>query len=210
MKHVLRMFLAAVLITAMVSCSKSKTEKNKNSKISTLQDLHGKKAASLTGSSFQEDAEKVAPKVKITPLFFNDTALCVQAVLSGKADAVFLDEPMARLWIARYPDKLYAGEVYVKDAYSFAIRKNSPLTARISRVIEQLEKSGELEKFKQKWCGSTDPNRKLEKWTHKKDFDGSAGVLSYATDFTQEPMAFLLMVNMWVWILKSSPASLMN
>ena len=192
MKQFLLILFAVALIPAMVSCSKSKTEKNKNSKISTLQDLHGKKAASLTGSSFQEDAEKVAPKVKITPLFFNDTALCVQAVLSGKADAVFLDEPMARLWIARYPDKLYAGEVYVKDAYSFAIRKNSPLTARISRIIEQLEKSGELEKFKQKWCGSTDPNRKLEKWTHKKDFDGSAGVLTYATDFTQEPMSFSL------------------
>ena len=105
---------------------------------------------------------------------------------------MFLDEPMARLWIARYPDKLYAGEVYVKDAYSFATRQNSPLTARISRVIEQLEKSGELEKFKQKWCASTDPNRTLEKWTHKKDFNGSAGVLKYATDFTQEPMAFSL------------------
>ena len=192
MKQFLLILFAAALIPALVSCSKSKTEGSKSVRISTLQDLHGKKAASLTGSSFQEDAEKVAPKVKITPLFFNDTALCVQAVLSGKADAVFLDEPMARLWIARYPDKLYAGEVYVKDAYSFAIRKNSPLTARISRVIEQLGKSGELEKFKQKWCGSTDPNRKLEKWTHKKDFDGSAGVLTYATDFTQEPMAFSL------------------
>ena len=51
---------------------------------------------------------------------------------------------------------------------------------------------GAVEKFKQKWCASTDPNRKLEKWTHKKDFDGSAGVLTYATDFTQEPMSFSL------------------
>ena len=192
MKHFLLVLFAAVLIPAMCSCSKSKTEKSQSSKISTLQDLHGKKAASVTGSSFQEDAEKTAPDVKITPLYFNDTTLCVQAVLTGKADAVFLDEPMAQLWVARYPDKLYAAEVYAKDSYSFAIRKNSPLTARISRVIEQLEKSGELAKFKKKWCGSTDPNRKLEKWTHKKDFDGSAGVLSYATDFTQEPMAFSL------------------
>ena len=192
MKHFLLVFLAAVMVPAMVSCSKQKKDASKNGKISSLQDLHKKKVASITGSAFQESAEKAAPKVKITPLYFNDNTLCVQAVLSGKADAVFLDEPMAQLWIARYPDKLYAGEVYVKDAYSFATRKNSPLTARISRVIEQLEKSGELAKFKQKWCTSTDPNRTLEKWTHKKDFNGSAGVLKYATDFTQEPMAFSL------------------
>ena len=192
MKHLFLVLFAAVLIPAMCSCSKSKTDGSKNGKISTLQDLHGKKAASVTGSSFQEDAEKTAPNAKITPLYFNDNALCVQAVLSGKADAVFLDEPMAQLWVARYPDKLYAAEVYVKDSYSFATRKKSPLTAKISRVIEQLEKAGELEKFKQKWCSSTDPDRKLEKWTHKKDFDGSAGVLTYATDFTQEPMSFSL------------------
>ena len=192
MKHFLLILFAAALIPAMVSCSKSKTEGSKSVRISTLQDLHGKKAASLTGSAFQEYAERVAPNAKITPLYFNDTALCVQAVLSGKADAVFLDEPMAQLWIARYPDKLYAAEVYVKDAYSFATRKNSPLNAKISRVIEQLGKAGELENFKQKWCRSIDPDRKLEKWTHKKDFDGSAGVLTYATDFTQEPMSFSL------------------
>ena len=105
--------------------------------------------ASVSGSASQEHAEKAAPKVRITPLYFNDNTLCVQAVLSGKADAVFLDEPMAQLWIARYPDELYIAGGYTKDEYSFATRKNSPLTARISHVIERLEKSGELEKFKQ-------------------------------------------------------------
>jgi polar amino acid transport system substrate-binding protein len=192
MKQFLLILFAAALIPAMVSCSKSKTEGSKSVRISTLQDLHGKKAASTTGTAFQESAEKAAPGAKITPLYFNDNTLCVQAVLTGKADAVFLDDPMAKLWVARYPDDLYVAGIYAKDEYSFATRKNSPLTARISRIIEQLEKSGELEKFKQKWCSSTDPNRKLEKWTHKKDFDGSAGVLTYATDFTQEPMSFTL------------------
>ena len=192
MKHFLLVLLAAVLLPAMVSCSKQKPEASKNSRISTLQDLHGKKAASVSGAAFQESAEKAAPEAKITPLYFNDTALCVQAVLTGKADAVFLDEPVAQLWLARHPDELYIAGIYSQDAYSFATRKNSPLTAKISRVIETLAKSGELEKFKQKGCTSTDPNRTLEKWTHKKDFNGSAGVLKYATDFTQEPMAFSL------------------
>ena len=163
MKHFLLMFFAAVLITAMVSCSKKKTESPKNGKITSLQDLHGKKAASLSGSAFQEHAEKAATGVKITPLYFNDNTLSVQAVLSGKADAVFLYDPMAQLWIARHPDELYIAGLYTQDAYSFATRKNSPLTAKISRVIEQLQKSGELDKFKQKWCSSTDPDRKLEK-----------------------------------------------
>ena len=192
LQHFLLMFFAAVLMPALVSCSDKKTESPKTGRISSLQDLHGKKAASLSGSTLQEHAEKAAPEAKITPLYFNDNTLSVQAVLSGKADAVFLDEPMAQLWIARHPGELYIAGIYTQDAYSFATRKKSPLTAKISRVIEQLKKSGELEKFKQKWCSSTDPDRKLEKWTHKKDFNGSAGVLRYATDFTQEPMSFSL------------------
>ena len=131
MKHFLLMFFAAVLVPAMVSCSKQKTDAPQNGMISSLQDLHEKKAASTSGSAFQESAEKAAPEVKITPLYFNDNALCVQAVLTGKADAMFLDEPMAQLWLARHPDELYIAGIYTQDQYSFAIRKNSPLTAKI-------------------------------------------------------------------------------
>ena len=56
-------------------------------------------------------------------------------------------------------------------------------------MIQQLEASGELEQFKDKWCKSIDQSRRITQWTHKKDYDGSAGTIRYATDVSQVPMA---------------------
>ena len=187
-KRFLSIFLFVILAAALSSCS----DDNAFKKISDVKDLQGKKIASLTGGVFQETLEKAAPDVKMTHLFFNDNALNVRALLSGKVDGVLLDEPMAQLWCALYPNELYIGTIYADDCYSFAIKKKSPLTPKINKIITELEKSGELAEFKKKWCQSTDPNRKITKWTHNKNYDGSAGVIRYATDPSQEPMVYLV------------------
>ena len=114
----------------------------------------------------------------------------VQALREREIDAVLEDEPIAQLWAAYYPEELQVAFTYADDNYSFATRKGDPLNARISAVIQQLEQNGELDKFKDKWCKSIDQNRHITEWTHKEDYDGSAGTLRYATDPAQVPMAY--------------------
>ena len=46
------------------------------------------------------------------------------------------------------------------------------------------------EQFKAKGCKAIDQSRRITKWTHKKDYDGSAGIIRYATDVSQVPMAY--------------------
>ncbi len=202
----LKPFLTSLLLglTALTTMSSCKDQENSSwvsslftsseneasaSEIHSLADLAGKRAGYLAGGMFQSVLSPLQPAIaEYRP--YNYTQLMVQELRKGKIDAVLEDEPIARLWAAYYPEDLYLAFTYADDNYSFATRKGDPLNARISEVIQQLEQSGELEKFKQKWCQSIDQSRRITKWSHNKDYDGSAGTIRYATDPAQMPMAY--------------------
>lgn len=159
------------------------------SEIHTLADLAGKRTSYLTGSMFRKVLHPLQPQI-LEYKEFDNPRVMIQDLRKNKIDAVLEDEPIAQLWAAYYPEDLYVAFTYADDNYSFATRKGDALNARISAVIQQLEQSGVLEKFKEKWCKSIDQNRHITEWTHKEDYDGSAGTIRYATDFSQIPMAY--------------------
>ena len=192
-----QLFLSSLLlglaaITGLSSCdckSSDSAAEAQNAEIHALADLAGKRTGFLTGSMFQEVLAPLQPAIaEYRP--YDYTQQLIQALRKGGIDAVLEDEPIANLWTAYYPEELYVAFTYADDNYSFATRKNDPLNEKISAVIRQLEQSGELEQFKEKWCKSIDQNRHVTKWTHKKDYDGSAGTIRYATDATQMPMVY--------------------
>lgn len=157
--------------------------------ISTVRDLKGKRAASLTGAAFRQLTEPLVDGVEY--LYFNDNNSSVQALRSDKADAVLLDEPVARLYAARFPRELRFACVYARDSYGFAFRKGSPLAAKASAVIRGLRDSGELDRLAAKWCGADAARKKLTDWTRRKGFTGKNGTLRYASDPVLDPMCYL-------------------
>ncbi len=189
----IKSFLSSILLglfslAGLCSCCDS-SDSEQRAEIHTLADLAGKRVSYLTGSMFPDVLKSMQPAIaEYKP---NDyIRVIVQSLREGKIDAVLEDEPIAQLWAAYYPEELYVAFTYADDNYSFATRKGDPLNARISAVIQQLEQNGELNKFKEKWCKSIDQNRHITEWTHKEDYDGSAGTIRYATDPTQVPMAY--------------------
>ena len=182
------LLLGLAAFSGLTSCCDS-TDKPQEAEIHTLADLAGKRTAFLAGSMFQSVLEPLQPGIaEYRPYTY--TRVMVQALREREIDAVLEDEPIAQLWAAYYPEELQVAFTYADDNYSFATRKGDPLNARISAVIQQLEQNGELDKFKDKWCKSIDQNRHITEWTHKEDYDGSAGTLRYATDPAQVPMAY--------------------
>ena len=182
--------LASLGCLCSCDCQSSDTSAEAQAfEIHELADLAGKRTGFLTGSMFQEVLGPLQPAIaEYRP--YDYTQQLIQALRKGGIDAVLEDEPIANLWSAYYPEELYVAFTYADDNYSFATRKNDPLNEKISAVIRQLEQSGELEQFKEKWCKSIDPNRRITQWEHKKDYDGSAGTIRYATDATQMPMVY--------------------
>ena len=194
------LLLGAATLTSLTSCNDQEGSGGLTSLFSTeepaapveihsLADLEGKRVGALTGGMFPTVLKPLQPGIA-EYRDYNYTQLMMQALRKGKIDAVLEDEPIALLWSAYYPEELYLAFTYADDHYSFATRKGDPLNASISEVIRQLEQSGELEQFKTKWCKSIDQSRRITQWTHKKDYDGSAGTLRYATDVSQVPMAY--------------------
>lgn len=191
-KHFLTSLLLSLSALAGLTacCDQDDTPANtQKTEIHALPDLAGKRTAYLTGSMFRNVLHPLQPQI-LEYKEYDNPRVMIQALRKDKIDAVLEDEPIAQLWAAYYPEDLYVAFIYADDNYSFATRKDDALNARISAVIQQLEQSGELEKFKEKWCMSIDQNRHITEWTHKEDYDGSAGTIRYATDFSQIPMAY--------------------
>lgn len=176
-------------ISVMVHADRKIGGTQQNNAICSLQDLKGKKAASLTGTGFQPLTDPL--QTGIIHVFFNDNNSSVEALRSKKVDAVLFDEPIAQLYAARFPDELRFVCVYAKDFYGYAFAKGSPLALRATKVIQELKRSGELSELIDKWCKGDASAKTLATWTHKKDYNGKNGRLRFASDPVIEPMCYI-------------------
>ncbi len=192
MKRSLFLFFPVLVVAWLLSgaCdSRNDTSQAGGGGITSVRDLKGRRAASLTGAAFRQLTEPLVGGVEY--LYYNDNNSSVQALRSGLVDAVLLDEPVARLYAAMFPRELHVACVYADDSYGFAFRKGSPLAAKASAVIRKLRSSGELDRLAAKWCGADMAEKKLEDWTRESGFYGKNGTLKFASDPVLEPMCYL-------------------
>jgi polar amino acid transport system substrate-binding protein len=88
------------------------------------------------------------------PKVFNDSNDVVSALKENLVDAVVTDLPTA-LYItaAQVPDATVVGQFSAPggDQWGALLAKDSPLTACVSRAIEGLRASGELQKIEDRW-----------------------------------------------------------
>lgn len=166
-----------------------KTKQAVDTGITRLADLEGKKVASRTGSIFCIELDKKVDDVE--HLFFNDTASQLEAVASGKAAAVLLDEPVAHLATAQYPVLGILDEKLAEDNYGFAFRKGDPLAEAVSGVIARFREDGTLRDIGEKWFGADESVKVLPELTYKTDFDGSAGLIRFGHDNVMVPMGYM-------------------
>ena len=119
----------------------------------SLADLEGAKIGVQIGTtSLDAVEEEIDPGED--PQVFNSSGDVVTALKNGQVDAVVVDLPTA----------LYVTAVQVEDAsvvgqfpapggdrWGALLAKGSPLTACVSKAIEDLEASGELESIERRW-----------------------------------------------------------
>ena len=88
------------------------------------------------------------------PKVFNDSNDVVSALKEGQVDAVVTDLPTA-LYItaAQVPDATVVGQFSAPggDQWGALLAKGSPLTGCISKAIDDLRGSGELQKIENRW-----------------------------------------------------------
>ena len=82
------------------------------------------------------------------PERFDNGALAVSALISGKLDAVVIDNEPAKVYVQKHPGLIILSEPLTVEEYAFAFnRKDTELCAKFNAELQKLKESGKLEEI---------------------------------------------------------------
>ena len=181
----LTVMILAVCLVFSGCAAQGDTQTAAGPKYAALDDFSGSAVGSQTGTVFDKILSGSIDGLNFK--YYNDVSSMILALRSGDIDAIGLDEPVARLAAAQNSDLAMYPEMAETDNYGFGLQKDSPLTGKVSAVIEQYANDGTLDELQKKWFGSDDSIKKIE----IENYEATNGVLRYAHDSTTEPMSYV-------------------
>lgn len=124
------------------------------SEVKSLDDLKGKKIAVNRGSTYDLWAREMAGKYGWTVESYNTTVDVIQALTSGRADAVLLGNTVAA-WSAQKNPAIKLSLVHSTGlVFAFPVRKdNLKMRERLDLALECMKKAGVIAKLHEKWFG---------------------------------------------------------
>ncbi len=125
------------------------TVRNDTDGIMKLEDLKGKKVATLSGTA-AEDILRSIPEINVS--INPEIIYSYQDLEDGKVDAVVLDTPIAIAYGASNSKLKNVGEPFGDGHYVIAFRhKDKSLSAAVNQALVKLKENGELAKIYKKW-----------------------------------------------------------
>ena len=127
--------------------------KNDNNAVKSFKDLEGKRIAVQIGTTGAEEAQKIKD-AKVRE--FNSTSEAFLELKAGGVDAVVNDLPVNQYYLAQggSKDAKGVGEVLNAEEYGLAVaKKNTELTDKINKALDELKKNGEYDRIYIKWFG---------------------------------------------------------
>ena len=124
-------------------------------KAKSLSELASAKLGVQVGTT-SLDAVSSSIKPSTQPQVFNDSNDTVRALKDGRVDAIVVDLPTAfYLTAAEIPSATITGQFQAPggDRWGALLEKDSKLTSCVSKAIDQLKSSGELQDITDKWMG---------------------------------------------------------
>lgn len=122
----------------------------KNNKVKNADDLETANIGvqlGTTGDIFVSDLEKA--KVQR----FSKGAEAVEALSTGKVDAVVIDSEPAKAFVKEKGGLKILSDPFAKEEYAICLKKGSSLTAEFNKALAELKKDGTLDKIVAKYIG---------------------------------------------------------
>lgn len=124
----------------------------KNSKISSISDLNGKKVIIIYGSTAENNIRLIAPEAQI--IGFRNYLSGYSAIKQGMADAMVADDTIL-MGMAESDDNMkFLPKRYTKEPYAVGFKK-SPESTRLEKkvdfVIKTMLQNGDIARLKAKW-----------------------------------------------------------
>ncbi len=165
------------------------TTSESTKELTSLEQLEKLRIGVLGLSTIKEIIQSKAPKAN-NFIFFNTDIDGVSAVKSNKADCYITDEPIIRLLVNRNTGVKVAPLVISDFDYGIALKKNSPLTPKITKVINDFRSRGILDDLKNLWLGKDESKKTIES-IPVQNWEGKNGVIRFFTSADGEPLSYL-------------------
>ena len=126
----------------------------KNANIKTLKDMDGKAFGLQQGSTAVTAMQKKAEEagIKVTFNQYNTYAEALTALQAGRVQAMSTDASILSSYAKKAPETVLLGERFSQEPYGIATKKgNDDLAKLINGVVQELQKSGQLQKWQEKW-----------------------------------------------------------
>ena len=117
--------------------------KKADAAIGGIRDLSGKTVCSVSGSTSERNIREKAPQAQV--VLFGTYSECVQAMDSGRAEAVTTDDIILLGFAKDAPDRYkVVGGQFTIEPYAGGIAKNNPeLLSAVNEAIKKVKSSGE-------------------------------------------------------------------
>lgn len=125
-----------------------------DSTIATVEDLDGKKIGVQNGTTGYDTAKEVTDESNVTQ--YNNGSLAVEALVSGKIDAVIIDKNPANAYKDQHGDKIKLVEgLFEEEEYALAVKKgNKELLDALNKALAELKADGTFDKIVEKYIPS--------------------------------------------------------
>ncbi|WP_288527814.1 amino acid ABC transporter substrate-binding protein/permease [uncultured Secundilactobacillus sp.] len=127
----------------------------KNSKITDLNALKGKRVAVKTGTSGADYANSIKNKYGFKVVTFDDSNNMYEDVTTGNSVACFEDSPVMRYAIQQGSKLKIVTKPAESGSYGFAVKKgqNKALLTAFNRGLANLKKNGQYDKITERYLG---------------------------------------------------------
>ena len=159
-QHQINMIISAVTITrerqqkyafseGYLNAGQVIIARKEDTTIHTVKELRGKKIATQTGTTNEQEALKYTSDNMVLryPSFVEAT----QALKEKKVDALFTDLPNAKGIVSRNADLKINGAPFTQEYYGIVFLKNDPSVTQVNYALMSLRKHGILAQLERKW-----------------------------------------------------------
>jgi len=122
----------------------------KGSDIKSVEDLKGKTAIAVKGSTSAKNIREKAPDAKV--LEFENYAEAFTALKAGKGDTLTTDNAILLGMVQQDPNYELVGGLFTDEPYGIASKKGDEgMSKKINEFLKKLQDSGEYKKIYKKW-----------------------------------------------------------
>ncbi len=180
--------LILIIVLTLTGCGKSEGENEKisNDKQLLSEDFIGKRLAFATGEAF--DAMFLENVGSFTPIHCIYEHEAMELVKNDRADALMLDEPMARKWVSMNPELTIVYPAFAEYGFGAIFqRENEELRLQFNAFLKEIKENGVHDDMVRRWIDTVDsppmPDIPL---------NGANGTLTFASYGELEPFGYIV------------------